>query len=94
MIDPRDRDFATICICAVRYSLGRMTYMPGLVQSFVAPRLKFFDKCSLEVLAHDIREHGSVYGEKAYGMDFDYKDWMRFLERVEDEIRRRDHDQL
>lgn len=31
MIDPHDDDFGVICNCAVRYAVGRRTYMPSLV---------------------------------------------------------------
>ena len=38
-----DRDFGTVCGCAVRYSLGRQTYMPSLVQQFINRNLKQID---------------------------------------------------
>lgn len=34
MIDPHDDDFGAICNCAVRYAVGRRTYMPDLVLDF------------------------------------------------------------
>lgn len=41
---PINEDFGTILICAVRYSLGRQTYMPGLVQGYIRPLLPCLDK--------------------------------------------------
>ena len=39
MIDPHDDDFGAICNCAVRYAVGRRTYMPGLVIDFITSHL-------------------------------------------------------
>ena len=39
MIDPHNDDFGAICNCAVRYAVGRKTYMPGLVIDFITPYL-------------------------------------------------------
>lgn len=37
MIDPYNDDFGAICNCAVRYAVGRRTYMPDLVIDFITP---------------------------------------------------------
>ena len=58
-----DRDFGTVCGCAVRYSLGRQTYMPSLVQQFINRNLKQIDSYSLAVMARDIKEAPS-YGNE------------------------------
>lgn len=51
-----NEDFGTILICAVRYSLGRQTYMPGLVQGYIRPILPSLDKKTLSVMQRDIEE--------------------------------------
>ena len=38
-IDLQDDFFGTILNCAVRYAIGRQTYMPGLVIDFITPLL-------------------------------------------------------
>ena len=44
-INVDDQDFGTVCVCALRYAMGRMTYMPDLVRGFVRPLLpKLTDK--------------------------------------------------
>ena len=53
MID--DKDAGTIAICAVRYALGRETYMPGLVQDFVMRHPEIVDKRVKSVMLEDIR---------------------------------------
>lgn len=38
-----NEDFGTILICAVRHSIGRRSYMPGLVQDYIRPILPSLD---------------------------------------------------
>ena len=53
---PINEDFGTILICAVRYSLGRQSYMPSLVQEYIRPMLRCLDKKTLSVIQRDIEE--------------------------------------
>jgi len=34
-IDIKDKDFGALLICAVRYCIGRQTYMPGLIIGYI-----------------------------------------------------------
>ena len=79
-----DRDFGTVCVCAVRYSLGRQTYMPSLVQQFINRNLKQIDSYSLAVMARDIKEAPS-YGNET----IDKPGWMNFLAVLEKELKDR-----
>lgn len=79
-----DRDFGTVCGCAVRYSLGRQTYMPSLVQQFINRNLKQIDSYSLAVMARDIKEAPS-YGNES----IDKPGWMNFLAMLEKELKNR-----
>ena len=79
-----DRDFGTVCCCAVRYSLGRQTYMPSLVQQFINRNLKQIDSYSLAVMARDIKEAPS-YGNET----IDKPGWMNFLAVLEKELKDR-----
>ena len=79
-----DRDFGTVCGCAVRYSLGRQTYMPSLVQQFINRNLKQIDSYSLAVMARDIKEAPS-YGNET----IDKPGWMNFLAVLEKELKDR-----
>ena len=51
-----DVDIGTIAICAVRYAIGRQTYMPGIVQGFVMRHPDIVDKRVKEVMLRDIDE--------------------------------------
>ena len=87
MIDPHDNDFGLICTCAVRYSLGRMTYMPTVVQDFIRPHLTEVTDRTLRLLRNDIEDHGAM--GLSYGEDFDKANWMEFLDDIKKEIERR-----
>lgn len=51
-----DEDLGTIAICAVRYALGRETYMPGIVQGFVRRHPEIVDENVRTVMLRDINE--------------------------------------
>ncbi len=56
MAIPVNADFGTVLNCAVRYAIGRQTYMPGLVIDFIRPLLPFIDDNTLWVFDKDIEE--------------------------------------
>lgn len=51
-----DEYFGTICLCALRYALGRQTYMPGIVQDFIRAHINEIDQSSIKVMLRDIDE--------------------------------------
>lgn len=79
-----DEDFCTILICAIRYCLGRQTYMPSLVTDIIRPLLPHLDDKTLRVMRADITVAES-YGNET----IDKPVWIRFLNEVEEEICRR-----
>ena len=79
-----NEDFCTILICAIRYCLGRQTYMPSLVTDFIRPLLPHLDDKTLRVMRADITVTES-YGNET----IDKPIWMRFLNDIEQEICRR-----
>ena len=48
--------FSTICLCAMRYALGRQTYMPSLVQDFIRAHIGEIDSGTIEIMIRDIDE--------------------------------------
>ena len=82
-IDLADHDFGCLVTCAIRYCLGRCTYMPKLVCDFVFPLLPYLDDQTIGCMERDIREAPS------YGMDCDYATWMQFLKQLRAEMERR-----
>ena len=49
-----NENFSTICLCALRYALGRQTYMPGLVQDYIKAHIKEIDSNAISVMIRDI----------------------------------------
>ena len=89
-----DEDLGTIVICAVRYALGRQTYMPGLVQEFVMRHPEIVDKRVKGVMLEDIRiadritEYGRSDGSEMVidglgDTKIDRPGWLRFKEWLE-----------
>lgn len=88
----RDDDYGgAVLNCAVRYALGRVSYMPGLVMDVIRPMLKdcsgktlwCFEKDIMEWLSHRKDEKGT------FGMDAYEKEWVEFLSAVRSEIEKR-----
>ena len=76
-------DYEHMIISAVRYALGRMTYIVKLTVDYALKDIennKLSKKC-LVVMKQDIED------EKDLGMECDKKDWQRLLDRIEKELR-------
>lgn len=87
VIDPADDEFGAVLNCAVRYAIGRRTYMPGLVIGFIMPLIPHLNGKTLWCLDKDITE---ARWEGGYGdPDIDEPGWMRFREAVRAERQRR-----
>lgn len=82
----RKDDFdGAILNCAVRYALGRMSYMPGLVIQQIAPILNDCSDKTLWCFERDIENWlNADYSQHAYR-----EEWSRFLEKVKSEIEKR-----
>lgn len=84
-----DDEFGTICICAVRYALGRETYMPTLVQNFVKRHINELSTGTLEIMRCDVMQADSMFG--GYGDEkIDKPQWMYFMNYLNNEIRKRE----
>ena len=86
-IDIEQRDFATLCICAVRYCHGRKTYMPSLVMEIVGKHLAELIDRDIKVMYDDCRFMiPSDYGDEV----IDKPDWLLWEKKLRKEIERRD----
>lgn len=86
LIDPANEDFGTVLNCAVRYALGRQTYMPRLVVDFIRPMLPLISDHALWCMNIDIEEAsrislGDPMSDEPMGK--------RFHESVKTELRKR-----
>lgn len=89
-IDLSQDNFGCILTCAVRYALGRQTYMPGLVVDFIRPLLPYISDKTLYVFDQDITDQKYMggYGDKS----IDEPIWMKFHQDVIAEEGRRGMD--
>lgn len=77
-------DFGFVCVCAVRYCLGRRTYAPGTVMGFIKTFLPALDDKTLYVMARDIAEADNL-GDA----EIDAPMWVEFLGKIREEQKRR-----
>lgn len=83
----RDDDFGgAVLNCAVRYALGRMSYMPGLVMGEIRPMLKDCSDKTLWCFDRDINEW---LGRGKHEIDAYEKEWFDFVTAVRAEIAKR-----
>ena len=77
----------TIIICAVRYALGRMSYIVGGVCQYVTFKRKTLSMECLEIIIRDIEEELERYHNagQMLGMECDEKQWTRLLELLKTE---------
>lgn len=83
-----DQDnFGCILNCAVRYAIGRQTYMPGLVIDFIRPLLPYISNRTLYVFDQDITDQKYMggYGDKT----IDEPMWLKFHKDIIEEEKRR-----
>ena len=81
-IETPDNHFEAVLISAVRYSIGRRTYMPDLVTSWIRGHCAgALSRQTVEVMIRDIDTAASL------GDDCDARTWMEFREWLWNEVR-------
>ena len=80
-----NKDFETILLCAVRYAIGRRTYMPSRVIDYITPLLPYLSEDVLKLIADEIIGHYTYEG--ALGDEkIDKPYWEQFLRKIRLEI--------
>ena len=80
-----DKNFETILLCAIRYAIGRRTYIPSLVIDYTTPLLPYLSEDVLKLIADEII--GRYTYEGALGDEkIDKPYWIDFLQRIEIEM--------
>lgn len=75
-----DEDFETLCINAIRYCMGRQSYMPSLTIGIIKPYVKeFSDKC-LKIMINDCETQCELnfFGDEKIDKPM-WIDWFNFL---------------
>ena len=85
-------DFGTLCICALRYCMGRETYMPDLVRSIVRQHLTEMNGKDVLVMEGDcdVQERMELWGSDS----IDKPGWLKWHEEISAELKRRDDERL
>ena len=80
-----DKNFETILLCAVRYAIGRQTYMPSMVIDYITPLLPYLSEDVLKLIVNEIVQHYTYEG--ALGDEkIDKPYWEQFLQKIRLEI--------
>ena len=80
-----DKNFETILLCAVRYAIGRKSYMPSMVIDYITPLLPYLSEDVLKLIADEII--GRYTYEGALGDEMiDKPYWEQFLRKIRLEI--------
>ena len=83
-----DKNFETILLCAIRYAIGRQTYIPSMVIDYITPLLSHLSYNTLRLISNDITEYGSYYGGLGDDM-IDRPYWLNFKRKILAEMERR-----
>lgn len=77
-----------ILICAVRYALGRMSYIVGVVAEYVSVKQPGLSKECINIIIRDIEEELERYHKCGHtlGMECDERTWVRLLERLKEGV--------
>ena len=80
-----NKDFESILVCAVRYAIGRKSYMPSMVIDYITPLLPYLSEDVLKLIADEIIGHYTYEG--ALGDEkIDKPYWEQFLRKIRLEI--------
>ena len=86
-IDPSDDGFGLVLNCAVRYALGRRTYVPSSVASFITPLLPHVSDTTLGCFERDLSE--AIRNGNLGDPSIDAPVWHGFKAALDAERRRR-----
>ncbi len=80
-----DTDFSTIVGCALRYALGRYTYMPSTVKGFIERHIEAITEKDLNVMISDIED------KMKYNKELPYKElWLELRDDLVVELKKRE----
>lgn len=81
-----DPEFGLVVSCAVRYGLGRMTYIVAAITDYIIPLVPYMDLQTLYCMNRDITSHAET---NDLGMKCDAEHWLELRTAIQREIDRR-----
>ena len=79
-----DDNFKSMLISAVRYSLGRKTYINSITITYVESLIPQLDDHTIACIERDVRQTEN-YGDE----NIDKPEWLRLLKLLQDEMNKR-----
>lgn len=76
-----DEDFGEIVNAAIRYSIGRHTYMPGLVHDFVIRNIGALNDKTLSIIVSDIDREFKMHPELDYS-----ETWLSLKSAIQEDL--------
>lgn len=76
-----------ILVCAIRYALGRKTYIVNMVCQHTMSKLKELSKSCIGIIIKDIEEELKRYHDlgELLGDRCDERDWLELLEKLKEQ---------
>lgn len=88
MIDPSDDRFGEMLNSAVRYAMGRMSYIVKDTVDYTRALIPYLDDRTLFVIERDISEQADL---NALGMKMDAEDWLSLrADIIKEQMRRKE----
>ena len=86
-----DDKFATILLCAVRYGLGRRTYITDFISSYIKPLVPSLETKDLLLIKIDINnQKESKFTDKPLGDKCDEQAWLSLEKAIDEELSKRE----
>ena len=77
-------DFGIICACAVRYALGRRTYVTSVVPSFISSNRQYLSIKELQIIKRDIVE--AIEKGEAGDPNIDLPNWQQLVSWIDSQV--------
>lgn len=92
IIDINDDNFGLILNSAIRYALGRQTYLPSVIIDYITPLLPYLSEKTVLCFCNDLEDFSNDVqkGFLSWGMDCDEVKWKEFQKVCLQEKDRRD----
>ena len=78
------RDLKDILICALRYALGRRTYITSLVANYIMEHKELIDERIKNIMLKDIIEYESKRNYWYADDECDYQNWLKLKKWLEE----------
>ena len=82
------RDFELMMVCALRYSIGRESYMPSITIDYIRYLIPMLSVNTLFILQRDITEEVERYNRSGWEI-FMKDEWMKLADDIRAEYTRR-----